>query len=209
MDSSLTNVLGNFVDMSHIGADSIIIDAGAFLGRFINALRENPEASKCTVIALEANRDNAVILKEKHLTNVKIYRRALVGQKTPKSVLFHQYIGLPGWGSTIDMHVRHKKCKEVRKYKIKALRINDIFDDLGLEYIDFLKMDIEGTEMEVLETMTQKTASRIKQLSAEIHKHPLQESRPIFKKMLERLGYQAQIISVDAVYGIQKEDRNG
>jgi len=207
MNSSLTNVLWNFVDLDYIDDNSVVIDAGACFGRFIEALRKNPEASKCRVIALECNRDNVDILRSKKIVNVKIYKRALVGQKTLKNVLFYQYVGLPGWGSTIDRHVRHPKCKETRKYKVKALRINDIFNDLSLDHIDFLKMDIEGTEMEVLDTMTQKTASRIKQLSAEIHKDPLEQSRPIFKKMMERLGYKAQIIGGDAVYGIQKRDK--
>ena len=204
MENSLTNVYSNFIDLRRIDDNSIIIDAGACFGLFIEALRKKPEASKCRVIALECDRDNAKALERKKFLNLKICKRALVGQSSAKNTLFYQYVGLPGWGSTINRRVWHKKCKEVRKYEVGTVRINDIFKDLSIEHIDFLKMDIEGAEMEVLDTMTRKTASKITQLSVEVHKPPLQESRPVFKKMLERLGYKAQIVGVDVVYGIQK-----
>lgn len=204
MDKSLTDVLANYIDLRYINDDSIIVDAGACFGLFIEALREHPKASKCRVIAIECDMGNVDILKNKELPNVAICERALVGQKSPKSVMFYQYVGLPGWGSTIERNVRNKKLIKIREYKVKALRINDILDDLGIQYIDFLEMDIEGAEMSVLETMTRKTALRIKQLSVEVHAHPLQETRPVFKKMLERLGYKARIVGVDVVHGIRK-----
>ena len=204
MDKSLTEVLANYIDLRYINDDSIIVDAGACFGAFIEALREHPEASKSRVIALECDRANAEILRNKELPNVEIYEKALVGQKSPKNVLFYKYVGLPQWGSTIERKVRHKKLIKVVEYKVKALRINDILDDLGIQYIDLLKMDIEGGEMAVMETMTQKTALRIKQLSIEVHLHPRQKTRPVFKKILERLGYKARIEGVDMVHGILK-----
>lgn len=205
MDSSLTNVRENFIDLRHIDDNSVIVDAGACVGLFVEALRKNPEASKCKVIALECNVDNVNALISQCLNDVKVVNRALVGQETPESVLFYHYIHCREWGNTIQENKRtRRRYKGIIKYMVKTVRINGIFETLGIDYIDFLKMDIEGAEMEVLSTMTQKTASRIKQLFVEVHKHPLKGTCPVFKKMLERLGYEAQIIGIDAVYGIQR-----
>ena len=203
MEVNLTEVLCNFVDMSYIDDSSIIVDAGACIGLFIEDLRKNAEASKCRVIALECNIDNVNVLVSKHLQNVKVYNRALVGQDTPESTLFYQYLGFEQWGATrdrIELGPR-RMSNGVKKYMVRTVRINNIFDDLGVDYIDFLKMDIEGTELDVLDTMTHETASRIKQLSVEVH--ITMDYRPPIKKKLEQLGYEAQLLGKDVVCGMQ------
>jgi FkbM family methyltransferase len=203
MEINLTEVLTNFVDMSYIDAGSIVIDAGACLGLFIEDLRRNPEASKCRVIALECNTDNVKVLMSKNLHNVNVHNRALVGQDTPERTLFYQYLGFEQWGATrdrVELGLR-RKSKGVKKYIVRTVRINNIFDYFNIDHIDFLKMDIEGTEMDVLGTMTQETASRIKQLSIEVH--ITMDNRPPIKKRLEQLGYEAQLLGKDVVYGMQ------
>jgi len=208
MESSLTNVHENFIDLNYINDNSVVIDAGACVGDFMRSIQRHERAKRCRIIAIECNYENADELRTRNFPNATVCERALTGQNYGDEVEFYHHEGLAQCGNIMKLiHSKKKRQGRLRRlmiYKVKTLKINDIFSELGIDKIDFLKMDIEGAEKDVLRTMTRKTASRITQLSVEVHRPPLNKSRPVFKRMLERLGYEAQIVGVDAVYGIQK-----
>jgi len=53
-------------------------------------------------------------------------------------------------------------------YSVETLRINDIFDELGIDKIDFMKVDIEGAEKIIFDAMSMETARKIKQITIEV-----------------------------------------
>jgi hypothetical protein len=52
---------------------------------------------------------------------------------------------------------------------VQCLSIPTVFEKEGLEKIDFLKMDIEGAEIEILNTLPDKYFSQIRNIAFEYH----------------------------------------
>lgn len=182
-----------FINLGRLNSASIIVEAGAELGKTIEDLRQFDRTKKCKIFAIECNRDNIKTLRDKKFHNVKIYERALVGQNSGDNVTFYQNIGMPAWGNIIRPRgATHRKSEGIREYRVKTLKINDIFSSLGVDKIDFLKMDIEGSEKEVIETMSEETASKIDQLSVK-HYFPLNVNNGHFEKIIEELGFEIKI----------------
>jgi len=194
------------IDLDRINDDSVIVDAGACIGRFIDAIRNYKEARNCRIIAIEPNRNLVKLLRGRGYLNVKIYEKAFVGQESEDKVLFHEILGLNGWGSIIRPRTWHPKCRGVDSYDVEALRINDIFNKFGIDKIDFLKLDIEGAEEAIFKTMTQKTASRIGQLSVEVHfKNLIGMGLEETEKLLSGLGFATCIVLKSEVYASRSE----
>lgn len=158
----------HFIDMREIDDNSIIVDAGACWGGFIECLREHERGKNCRVIAIECDKDNIRKLKERNYRNVTVCEKALVGQDSDNRPVFYQVVGNPQAGNF------YKKIPisstEIKEYEVEVLRINDVFSVFDVERIDFLKMDIEGSEGDILKTMTEDIAAKIGQISIEVHK---------------------------------------
>jgi FkbM family methyltransferase len=54
-------------------------------------------------------------------------------------------------------------------YEVKTITLDDLFEYLGISHIDILKMDIEGEEYAVLNTVSEATLRKITQIAVEFH----------------------------------------
>ena len=75
----------------------------------------------------------------------------------------------------------NKKKVWVRK-KINAITLQDIFEKHRLEKIDFLKMDCEGAEYEIIMNAPSSILNKIQKISTEIH----EEMVPYTKEVYDR-----------------------
>jgi len=157
----------HFIDMREIDDSSIIVDAGACWGGFIEGLREHENGKNCRVIAIECEKYNIRKLKERNYHNVTVCEKALVGQDFDDKPVFYQIAGYTQWGNFYKKHPGD--FAEIKEYEVETLKINDIFSVFDIKWIDFLKMDIEGSEGDILKTMTEETAVKIGQMSIEVH----------------------------------------
>jgi len=186
-------VKGHFVDIDKLNDESIIIDAGAAWGDTIEDLRSCEQTKLCRIIAFECHREHIETLKTKSFYNVTLCEKALVGQDSLDNVTFYQHLGLPGWGNLTRPYGKgHRKFRGIKTYDVEVLRINDLFDYLKIDEIDFLKMDIEGSESGVFRTMSTETASKIKQVSMEIHT-VLGVTKEYIEHHVERLGFEIKM----------------
>lgn len=95
----------------------------------------------------------------------------------------------------LDSLIRNKEsliggygtATETLEYEVEPLTVEDLINKYNLKQIDFFKIDIEGSEYEVFENMSQEHASMIKQMSIEIH-IPNQDKALV--RNLENLGFQ-------------------
>lgn len=180
--------LGHFVDLSRLGDDSIIVDAGASYGLTIKELRKFEQTKNCTIYAIEPHKKNVKDLKK--LKNVVVCNKALVGQEFGGEVLFGEVAGLQQWGYIApSFEGKRRHGRPGSKYTVKTLKINDVFKEFNIPHIDYLKTDIEGSEKEVIETMSQETASKIKQWSFMIHP-TTPENKAYLREKLEKLGFE-------------------
>lgn len=181
----------HFINLDGLNDRSIIVDAGAASGNSIKTFRRYSEINKCKIFAIECNRSLIGALKRRRFKNVTICEKALVGQGSGDDVIFYQHLGLPDYGNIYERAAwrSKRKFKGIKEYKVKVLRINDIFDELNVDKIDYMKVDIEGSELEVIETMSEETASKIGQISMEFHHRSNNGGRERLEGCIQSLGF--------------------
>lgn len=191
----------HFVNLDKLNDQSIIVEAGAAWGFIIEKLRNREQTKECEIFAIECNKDNAKTLREKNFHNVTICEKALVGQDFGDSITFYQHLGLPRWGNIFKSTGQgHRKFKGIKKYKVKTLKINDIFSVLRIDKIDFLKMDIEGSEKGIMDTMSEEVASKIDQISVKDY-FPFGLPHGYYERIFERLGFKIKIRKKNEIFG--------
>ena len=186
--------MNHFLIPEYISGFSII-DAGANVGCFIERIREMHISSH--IIAIEASTTNINILLKKKYENVSIMHKALVGNVTKPSVIFTEVKGLLEWGSATDINEHRSRTNGKRiKYEVETISLKDIVT----ENIDYLKMDIEGSETDVINTLTKDLAKRIFQISFETHNN----DEEFLKDKLIDLGYDVFVMSGE-IFCVRKD----
>ena len=165
----------HIVDLDRLDKDSIIVDAGACIGEATEELREY---FQCKIYAIEPDEENLRVLGQKNFDNITIINKALVGIKR-KTMLFYKVGGRPEWGNVMGNHATGNI------YSVETITLDE------LPKIDYLKMDIEGMEWEVIENLKQK----IPQMSIETHG----DGEKIIKE-LKRRGYKVKKYLHNEIY---------
>jgi len=103
-------------------------------------------------------------------------------------------------GSILKDHINVKKDPTVA-YQVETVTIDGLFGLFGLSRIDLLKLDVEGAEYALLDTVAPDTLMRIGQLVVEFHDHCVRrftprDTRGIIRR-LERAGFASY--SADAI----------
>lgn len=186
----------HFINMDGLNDNSIIVDAGACEGDVIKRLREYKQTRKCKIIAIECDRINLKVIKKQNFDNVEICKKALVGQNTDGPVKFFRCRRGPNWGSIEPANLPERWKDATESYYVETLKINDIFDEFGIDKIDYMKMDIEGSEKAIFDTISIEVAKKTKQLSVEIHwpNRGVGITMERAERRLEELGFEIKIL---------------
>ena len=192
MREKLTTLFGSHLINLDILPDApIVIDAGACVGKCILEIQEH--IKNPAVFAIEPNMNNA--FKLRNIEDIIVIEAALVGSKEPKEMRFYDINGLPEWGNVTGLYASKKHTE----YMIETINLKNVLDTIPLETIHYLKMDIEGSEWDVVSDMNEDTAKRIEQISMEIHSH-----LDKITEKLEAIGYKIYFDKGE-LYGV-KED---
>ena len=143
-----------------------VLDIGAHYGYFsIFASKNTDEASK--ILAIEPGSLNFHCLTEnigKNKINNIIPVHAALGNKDEVSKL---YLGRTSNNSLISDYSFLEKESNTEKIELKTLET--ILNEHYIENIDFMKMDCEGAEYSILESLSPETFKKITTLSLEFH----------------------------------------
>ncbi|MDI5950674.1 FkbM family methyltransferase [Flavobacterium yafengii] len=142
-----------------------IIDAGANIGlASVFFTNKFPEVK---IVAIEPENSNFQMLQKntKDYKNILLNKRALSNQ----SNLIFDVVdkGFGNWGFVTEIHdlnVIHKIVDTVR-----SITIDEILIEHNLEYLDLLKIDIEGGEKELFESNYENWLPRTKCIIIELH----------------------------------------
>lgn len=145
---------------------SNIIDIGAHYGYFALFARNNSNKSS-KIIAIEPGSNNFEHLK-KNITdckgdNIAILKYSIAG-KSGSSKL---YLGDTLNNSLVENYSLLGEKREFEETEVKTLE--EIIIDNGLEKIDFIKIDCEGSEYSILENTPGYIYDRIITISLEFH----------------------------------------
>lgn len=123
----------------------VILDIGANIGVFsIKAAKAVGKSGR--VIAIEPEPKNVKIFNEnlKNFKNIIIIPKA-VGNSSGK---VNFLIGIHSGSHKINSHLRKKSTEKIITVPIE--KIDNLVRELNLEKVNFLKIDVEGWELEVL-----------------------------------------------------------
>jgi FkbM family methyltransferase len=160
-------VINSIYDGSHpFKRGAVVVDAGARIGAFtakisaavgeegrIIAIEPEPRNFACLCKNIEAN----------HLKNVVAIQKALWGQKRKLDIYLsgnaaaHSVYHDPFYSSTDN------------SIDVEADTLDGILEGLGIGSVDFIKMDIEGSEIEALQGMRKTLESNVRLAIASYH----------------------------------------
>ncbi|MCB0378613.1 MAG: FkbM family methyltransferase [Bdellovibrionales bacterium] len=153
----------------------VIVDAGANIGTFsIYASLFQPKK----IIALEPFPETFTALQKNIAANdlgdlIEVQPLALA--KDSGTVLMDISAGPSQSRGLVDTNSKNGTS-------VESLSLKDFFQKMSLEHVDFFKMDIEGSEHEVLKNTDDETFKKINNLALEYH--PNQQKKDLFEKIL-------------------------
>jgi FkbM family methyltransferase len=168
-------------------AAPLIIDGGANIG--VSLAYFKTIYPGCRVLAFEPNERNFELLQRtvraNGWTNTETYPFGL--HRTAGEQWFFDYNGLPGslsGGFWEPAEAGPAKSKTM----VRTIRLSDYIN----EDVDLLKLDVEGSEMAILEDlMAADKLERVRQIIGEYHHHvkPDEDRLGEFLSLLERAGF--------------------
>lgn len=136
----------------------IVVDLGACRGEFIDEFNNLYNVKKA--ILIEANPTNFSQLQQK--PNYVLYNN-LISNIDDVEISFYEDINSPYNGSYVFNYFNGVE------HKIKTKTLETLMIENNIEYIDILKVDIEGSEYDVMPSISDETYSKIGQITIEFH----------------------------------------
>jgi len=167
-----------------------VVDVGAGVGEFcIQVARRHPD---CRIYAFEPGAEAFALLRENvdlnAVGNVRIFPRA-VGARAGESVLYRP-AGARARASTAPAAGRAGEAGT----RVPTTTLGEIFRDLDIPRCDFLKMDCEGAEYDILMDADAATLDRIAHMSIEYHDGVTALSGADLAAWLESRGFRVRRI---------------
>ena len=194
--------------MSAFEGFPVFIDVGASVGRVWRSWLAKAPAAR--IYAFEPNQELFSKMKEYQKPNVKLFEMAVSTQDNPNGVPF--YIANDKNSSSLykfnDSHVRDWKYppgrrafKTVKETTVPTMRLDTLIRNEEIKYVDFLKIDTQGHDLEVLKSLG-KSITKVREIMIEVSLTPFDI-------------YEGQTNKKDAVvdylkrygFGIHKEEK--
>jgi FkbM family methyltransferase len=141
----------------YLGAQSHVLDLGANYGLFAKAITAR---FGCRCIAVEPSPEPFAAITETPLIS-KVQAAAAA-----KSGTVPFYIAVDSVFSSL-----YQPNAVVRVIDVQALSLPELFGMVGARPLDLLKLDIEGAEIELINTCPPSILQQIRQISVEFHDH--------------------------------------
>lgn len=167
-----------------ITANDIVVDIGGNIGSF--AVYAAAKARGGRVVSLEPIRDNFRLLirniASNSLGNVAAKHAALVARRGSVRI-YISTIGSGGHSMLPGLAQQNRTYEDV-----EGVTLENVFDEFQLSHCDFLKLDCEGAEFEILENVDPNLCRRINKLVVEYHTFPDRDKLEQSNGLVERLA---------------------
>lgn len=165
----------------------VIVDVGANIGTFtVKAAKLVYDEGK--VIAIEANSRNCDILRKNveanGLKNVEIIHKGIWSVKSKMRLNINERIGGHSFYSS-------RGTGELEEVEVDTL--DSILKESGIRRVDFIKMDIEGAEIEALKGMNETLRNDIKLAIAAYHMVNGKKAYKTIAPQLKEMGFEVHI----------------
>jgi len=166
-----------------IPRDAIVLDVGGHVGAF--AVRASRMAPRGKVYVFEPTPQNFALLRQNielnHASNVTTFNLALLGHAGSRQItLCDDQVSHSLFGGSPDR----------KRLEVQGISLADFMKQENLSRIDFMKMDCEGAEFEILQECPDEVLCRIQKLAAELHDLDEQRNRRMLAEFLKSKGFQ-------------------
>ncbi len=185
---------------------SVVVDFGGQAGAFSTYVAYS---YKCKILTFEPDRENFNLLKENIRLNklndyVKVFNLA-VSNKSGKIKFFTSDHSNKGVHSSFYRGGNTETS-------VDAISLEDILRKTKIDQIDFLKMDIEGGEHELIKPQNENFFKKVKSMALEFHSQPhVTNKRPVTDliQQLESWGFMCERLNGREDLGIIYAKRSG
>lgn len=164
----------------------IVVDAGARIGTFTTKIA-TAVGNEGKVIAIEPEPCNFACLKKNieanRLSNV-IAIQKMLWSRTERPALY-----LSGNAASHSAYLDEFYGPTGESISVEAESLDNILSELGIESVNFVKMDIEGSEIEALDGMPRALKSDVELAIAAYHPVMGRLTHLIIIPQLEQLGF--------------------
>lgn len=167
----------------------VIIDLGACKGDFTTQMDKLYRVKKAILVEASSTNFSEIPQKDNYVS----YNR-IISKNQNQSVVFYEDENSPYNGSTIFNYF------DGVTHEIPTITLDEIIESNNIATVDLLKIDIEGSEYELLNNIQDLTYLKINQITVEFHdfldKSLIPETQKIIEK-LKNLGYSYEIASAE------------
>jgi FkbM family methyltransferase len=178
----------NFLDDFMIKGKDIVIDIGAHIGYF--SIYSSQKAKNGKIFAFEPyNESYEMLIKNlriNHINNVIVQNLGVTKKSGMDSLYLRKNYAI---GNSM-----YKNTKSDSKIDIKTISLQDIIKNNNIQKIDFLKLDCEGTEYEILLNLDHLILQKIDKIVAEMHPNIENFKIRDVKEFLISNGFDVRII---------------
>ncbi|WP_035667929.1 FkbM family methyltransferase [Flavobacterium sp. 83] len=152
-------------DMNLGFSPKFIIDAGANIG--LAAVFFSNKFPEAKIMAIEPEKSNFEMLQKntKEYKNVSLKKMALSNQFNFSFNVVDK--GFGNWGFITEIQDSKRKINVIDT--VKTITIDEIMIEYNLEYLDLLKIDIEGGEKQLFESNYENWLPKTKCIIIELH----------------------------------------
>jgi FkbM family methyltransferase len=167
----------------YIKERDVVLDLGGNIGVFAHRA-ETRGASK--VISFEPVTPTFNCLIKNSGPKTTVYKNAVGGKHGFTTFRIHTNFTHIGGGTSEDQDLLLAQRPIIHSERVIVIGINEIFEHMDTKF-DFMKIDIEGGEVDVLTSITDKNLSSLRCLSAEFHKS-YEEFDQFQEKFIQRMS---------------------
>ncbi len=146
-----------------VKAGDVVIDAGANIGAFARFVSSKAPGARLFCIEPMPSNLDALRGNLRDVPNCEIVAAALMGQ--PGSVVLHDY----GAASSACHSILKLDVEAEGTLEVPAMTLPGIVEQYGLNHVDFLKLDVQGAEFDVIAGCPASLLGKINYIAMESH----------------------------------------
>ena len=168
--------VANILNMAGIQNPKAIVDLGGHIGSFAKSTAlQFPDAQ---IFSYEATEENFNLLKKntENISNINIYNTIVCGSRKPAKIWWDKKekpggVNTGGTRVIYEGDTLHNDLEDMIPLdNIKSTSLEEIMEVNNLKQIDYLKMDIEGSEFDVIKAAKESgVLKKVKCMVCELH----------------------------------------
>ena len=177
----------NYIYLDNFNEKSVIVDVGC--GHEAEFSKYMIEKYSLKAFGVDPTRKHTPLLKLfEESTKGKFQHLAIAVTGKDESITFYES-KLNESGSILSDHTNVRN-DEIITYDVESVSLRELVRRIGTTSIDFLKLDLEGAEYGLLETITKEDISPFKQIFVEFHhhctNHSIQETKMLVRHICSK-----------------------